>query len=309
MMLFPVFLALPLTIFAFDDYLTTGGKATTDCPAVKATECDWEAGEVSCYGGHYNGCEMQGYCMSSYGDCPAVCGTYCDYNAGEMYCDNGFDTNNCWMGGYCESSWGDCPATCKANCNYEAGEQSCDNGVDDNGCWMGNHCAMECPVVCPPMTHVTCSTDELVCGGGLDSNGCEMPEICMPMKSGTGDDGQDCWSTCPVTCDYDDGQIYCDGGFYNGCAAGGYCAYSYGDCPAMCYANCDYNAGEMWCDNGLDENGCSMGDYCSTTGCYATTATGTTATGTTATGTTAPGTTGPAAQREFHLDILNTFLR
>ena len=190
---------------------------------------------------------------------------------------------------------GDCPATCKANCNYEAGEQSCDNGVDDNGCWMGNHCAMECPVVCPPMTHVTCSTDELVCGGGLDSNGCEMPEICMPMKSGTGDDGQDCWSTCPVTCDYDDGQIYCDGGFYNGCAAGGYCAYSYGDCPAMCYANCDYNAGEVWCDNGLDENGCSMGDYCSTTGCYATTATGATATGTTATGTTAPGTTGPAA--------------
>merc|ERR1711997_39902 len=152
------------------------------------------------------------------------------------------------MGGYCESSWGDCPATCKANCNYGAGEQWCDNGMDDNGCWMGNHCAMECPVVCPPMTHVTCNTGELLCKGGLDSNGCEMPEICMPMISGKGDDG----------------QIYCDGGFYNGCASGGYCAYSYGDCPAICYA----------------------------TTATGTTSTGTTAPGTTATGTTAAGSTG-----------------
>merc|ERR1712001_766383 len=122
---------------------------------------------------------------------------------------------------------------------------------------------------CPERVWPECNwEEELPCWGGLDAEGCETPPYCFPNKNGmTGDDGTDCWSTCPMMCG--ETEVICPGGFYNGCPMGGYCAWPYGDCPAMCGAHCDYDAGEHYCDMGTDDNGCWMGNFCSTEECPA----------------------------------------
>jgi len=209
------------------------------CPEIAWPECNYEE-EISCWGGlDADGCEMPGFCFP---------------NKNGM---NGTDGTECWNS---------CPMMCGET------EVICP-GEFYNGCQMGDYCMPAdtgCPTVCPPTTGVECGTDEMMCGGGIDSaTGCEMPGHCIPMTMGNGTDGQACWSSCPAMCDYDAGQMYCDGGFYNGCPMGGYCAWPYGDCPAMCGAHCDYDAGEHYCDMGTDDNGCWMGNFCSTEECPA----------------------------------------
>merc|ERR1712226_29743 len=209
------------------------------CPEQVWPECNWEE-ELSCWGGlDAEGCEMPHYCFP---------------NKNGMTGDDGTDC------------WSTCPMMCGET------EVICP-GEPYNGCPMGDFCApadVGCPTVRPPATGVECGTDEMMCGGGIDTaTGCEMPGHCIPSTMGNGTDGNPCWSSCPAMCDYAAGQMYCDGGFYNGCPMGGYCAWPYGDCPAMCGAHCDYDAGEHYCDMGTDDNGCWMGNFCSTEECPA----------------------------------------
>ena len=243
--------------------------------------CDGSKGQVYCPLPSNNGCQT-GYCAhpqrarwSDYAsfplvDCPARCDTRCKDD--EMYCDNGYDCNGCHLGNHCAKSNGDCPARCSPTCNYKIGEQRCDNGYDENGCWMGAHCASECPSDCPPITTVECGYDEMKCGGvlgGLDGNGCIMAESCIPRTNGTGDDGHECWSRCPIFCDPDDGKTYCEYPSYNGCYYGGYCAVSKVTgrngkrCTGVCTPNCDYQAGYKYMySKGYDDNGCWLGFRC-----------------------------------------------
>ena len=209
------------------------------CPEQVWPECNWEE-ELSCWGGlDAEGCEMPHYCFP---------------NKNGMTGDDGTDC------------WSTCPMMCGET------EVICP-GEFYNGCQMMDYCMPAdtgCPTVCPPTTGANCTSDEMMCGGGIDpATGCEMPGHCIPSTMGNGTDGNPCWSSCPAMCDYAAGQMYCDGGFYNGCPMGGYCAWPYGDCPAMCGAHCDYDAGEHYCDMGTDDNGCWMGNFCSTEECPA----------------------------------------
>jgi len=213
------------------------------CPELVWPECNWEE-EFTCWGGHdAEGCEMPSFCVPNHSNITGDDGTKC---------------------------WSNCPMTCAETDVFCPGELY-------NGCPMGDYCMpadVGCPTVCPPTTGVECGTDEMMCGGGIDTaTGCEMPGHCIPMTMGHGTDGHVCYNSCPVTCDYDAGQMYCDGGSYYGCQMGGYCAWPYegpnGECTAICPATCDYDAGELYCDMGVDDKGCWMGNYCSTEECPA----------------------------------------
>ena len=242
---------------------TDGTECFSSCP------CDETKGQVYCPFSSYNGCES-GTCAYPNGDCPARCSYPC--NSDEVACNNGIDCGGCWMGYRCMKSNSACPVTCSIACKYEIGEQWCDHGYDENGCWMGNHCASKCPSDCPPVTTVQCNSDETKCGGirgGLDANGCKMAETCISWMNGVGYDGYDCPNSCPIFCDRNEGQTYCEWPSYNGCPRIGYCAYSQTrgidgkPCPGICQTRCE-GAGAMNCNSGYDANGCWLGFYCST---------------------------------------------
>ena len=66
------------------------------------------------------------------------------------------------------------------------------------------------------------------CWGGEDSNECPMPDICIPMKGGPGNDGNECPVSCPVKCGGEEMPCY-GGSDYNGCPHGDFCWPAKGD--------------------------------------------------------------------------------
>jgi len=117
----------------------------------------------------------------------------------------------------------------------------------------------------------------------------ESPDFCMPTTydntytypPSTGA-AEQCYQQCPIMCSYD--EMYCYGKYSDGCdysycmwtgnngmnGTYGYDGYArqwsdYGDygngsCPITCPAEC--SEFDIVCSNGIDENGCSYGDYC-----------------------------------------------
>jgi len=209
-----------------------------DCPALCSAYCG--SHDAYCdYGYDDNGCHLGSYCAPGYpvGDfqCMGVCPENC--GEGESWCENPPDANGCMTGNWCAPE------------------------------------GTECPHVCPHVPYAECDWEtEFSCWGGEDENGCPMGDWCVPHHNGMiGDDGEPCWSVCEAGACYGDGAVVCDNGYYNGCWMGNYCNKPYGDCPAVCYESCDYGNGQTYCDYGMDDNGCWMGNYCATE-CYDTTA-------------------------------------
>merc|ERR1712072_176275 len=160
--------------------------------------------------------------------CPEVVWPECNWEE-ELSCWGRIDAEGCEMPSYCfpnkngmtgddgTECWSSCPMTCGEDEVFCPGEFY-------NGC----------PTVCPPVTGVECGPDEMMCGGIDHVTGCEMPGTCIPMTIGTGDDGQDCWSSCPAMCNYDAGEFFCDMGTDdNGCWLGNFCSTA--ECPTGTY--------------------------------------------------------------------------
>merc|ERR1712018_618665 len=118
---------------------------------------------------------------------------------------------------------------------------------------------------CPEVVWPECNWEtEMSCWGGYDADGCEMPGYCFPNHNGiTGDDGTECWSSCPMTCGAT--EVLCPGDLYNGCPMGDYCMPADAGCPTVCPPTTGVNctSDEMMCGGGIDPaTGCEMPGHC-----------------------------------------------
>ena len=62
----------------------------------------------------------------------------------------------------------------------------------------------------------------MTCWGGKDANECTMPDFCIPMKGGPGNDGAECPVSCPMKCGAEEMPCY-GGSDYNRCPYSDFC--------------------------------------------------------------------------------------
>ena len=54
---------------------------------------------------------------------------------------------------------------------------------------------------CPEHDIPNCNQlEEIICWGGYDPEGCEMPNYYLPRFVITGDNGTECYNSCPMIC-------------------------------------------------------------------------------------------------------------
>ena len=117
---------------------------------------------------------------------------------------------------------------------------------------------------CPELKYPECDEKSMYCWGGHNAAGCEMAGVCIPFHNGMiGDDGTECWSSCPMTCA--ETEVSCPYAFYNGCPTGDYCMPKDTGCPIVCppITGAECGPHEMMCAGGIDSaTGCEKPDHC-----------------------------------------------
>jgi len=263
-----------------------GKKISADtCISMKNGECEnhcpvfCSEGQTLCPGGTDSmGCAKPDFCH--HGEfCPVEC------KADEKMCSGQYDyaADKQVSQDTCQPYYnGECESQCNVYCRE--GEAHCPGGTDSNGCPKADFCYHEafCPVECDTATQKHCE-------GQYDSNAGKKTsaDTCIPRMNGN------CENHCPVYCDANQGQIYCEGStdsngcqYQGSCHTGAFCpvtcnsdqthcsgSWDYSSSPSKqitadtcidrytgdCYNYCPVFCGpnEKTCSGGVDSNGCA----------------------------------------------------
>ena len=166
--------------------------------------------------------------------------------ATELLCDAGTDKDGCKLPSFCLDV------------------RDPDGVKDFDGNICQRRCPIVCDFLYPIGDFVICPSnhdlhDPRGCGhlgsgycmiAPKDENGCQKTcEVECKWDGSVKCPGGIGWDGCPES-------DYCMFATYN--------EKTGGICPGFCPVNCDYDAGELWCDKGFDKDGCYLGAYCAT---------------------------------------------